>query len=213
MRYYPLFLDLTSQRVVVIGGGRVAERKVRLLLACHADLVLISPTLTQKLRSWSRSKHFLWRRRRYRRGDLRGVLLAIAASDQAAVNSRVADEAKQKGVVVNIVDDPARSSAIAPSWFRRGELVVAFSTGGKSPALAQQLRKELSRELGRDYAAYITLLARIRRQVMQRVSDPTKRRHILHRVVKADLLPLIRRADRSALNRRVKQLTGGLVRI
>jgi precorrin-2 dehydrogenase/sirohydrochlorin ferrochelatase len=208
MRYYPLFLDLAGRRVVVAGGGPVAERKVRQLLACRATVRLISPNLTPRLRRWHAQGQIEWCRRPYRRGDLRGAWLAIAASNQPAANRQMAMEAERRGLWINVVDDPERSSVIAPAWFRRGKLVVAFSTGGASPALAQQLRRKLSKEIGKDYAAYVALLARLRRQIHRQVSDVAERQRLMHRLIRAELLPLIQSGRRAALARRVARLMG-----
>ena len=206
MRYYPLFLDLAGRRVVVAGGGPVAERKVRQLLACRARVTVISPTLTLRLRSYHRRGLIRWRSRRYKRCDLQEAWLAISATDHLAVNRLIAVDARRRKIWVNVVDDPTRSSVIAPAWFRRGKLVVAFSTGGASPALARQLRLTLSKEIGRDYAAYVSLLARLRRQVHRRVKDSATRQRLMRRLVQANLLPLVRRGNRQVLNRRVVQL-------
>lgn len=212
MRYYPLFLDLAGRRVVVAGGGKVAERKVRQLLACGARVIVISPDLTPRLRTWRRQRTLTWRPRRYKRCDLDDAWLVIAASDDAAVNRRVAEDARRGRTLANIVDDAARSTAIAPAWFRRGALVVAFSTGGASPALARQLRLTLSKEIGRDYAAYVALLARLRRQVHRRVKDSATRQRLMRRLVRANLLPLVRRGKRDALKQRVTRLTKEFIR-
>jgi len=208
MRYYPLFLDLTGRLVVVVGGGRVAERKVRQLLACGARVTVISPTATPRLRTWHRRDSIRWRPRRYKRCDLQEAWLVISASNDAAVNRRVAQDARRCRTLANVVDDAAVSTAIAPAWFRRGALVVAFSTGGASPALAQQLRRTLSKEIGKDYAAYVALLARLRLQVHRRVKDAAARQRLMRRLVRAGLLPLIRSGRRAALNRRVARLMG-----
>jgi precorrin-2 dehydrogenase/sirohydrochlorin ferrochelatase len=211
MRYYPLFLDLTGRQVVVAGGGRLAERKVRQLLSCGARVTVISPTVTPRLRNWHRQQVILWRPRRYKRGDLRGAWLVISASDDAAVNRRAAQDATRRRTLANIVDDAAISTAITPAWIRRGALVMAFSTGGASPALARQLRLTLGKTMGRDYAAYVALLARLRRQVHRRVKDSATRQRLMRRLVRADLLPLIRSGHRAVLARRVARATGGLI--
>ena len=207
MRYYPLFLDLTGRIAVVVGGGTVAERKIRQLLDAGADVRVISPVATRRVKAWHRARRLRWQRRRYRRGDLRGAWLVIAASDDVTVNQRVSDDARRVRIHVNVIDDPKISTAIAPAMFRRGDLVVAISTGGKSPALAQQLRKQLSREFGRDYAAYVKLLGRVRRQIMQRVLHAAKRRRLLHRLVRSNLLPLVKKGHTRALARRIARLT------
>ncbi len=208
MRYYPLFLDLTRRRVVVIGGGRVAERKVRQLLDCRAEITLISPIATPRLQAWHRAGRLRWQQRCYRRSDLRGAWLAVSATDQSSVNRQVATDGARRKIWTNVVDDPGRSSVIAPAWFRRGALVVAFSTGGASPALAQQLRRRLSRDIGKDYAAYVALLARLRRRIHRQVADPAKRQRLMRRVLGMNLLPLAKGGNRQALKRRVAQLLG-----
>lgn len=208
MRYHPLFVDLTGRRVVVAGGGRVAERKVRQLLDCRARVTVISPTLTSRLRTWHRKGMIRWRPRRYRRGDLHGAWLAISATDQPTINHQIAVDARRRKIWANVVDDPARSSVIAPAWFRRGALVVAFSTGGASPALARQLRRRLTKEIGKDYAAYVALLARLRREIHRRVKDSATRQRLIRRLIRADLLPLIQSGRQVELTRRVARLLG-----
>lgn len=208
MRYHPLFVDLTGRRVVVIGGGRVAERKVRQLLDCRARVTVISPTLTSRLQLWHSKGMIRWRSRRYRRCDLHGAWLAISATDQPVVNRQIAIDGRRRKIWTNVVDDPKRSSVIAPAWFRRGALVVAFSTGGASPALAQQLRRRLTKEIGADYAAYVALLARLRRRIHRQVPDVAERQRLMRRLLKADLLPLIQSGRRAALMRRVTHMMG-----
>jgi precorrin-2 dehydrogenase/sirohydrochlorin ferrochelatase len=198
MRYYPLFLDLTGRLVVVVGGGRVAERKVRQLLACGARVTVISPTATPRLRTWHRRDAIRWRPRRYKRCDLQQAWLVVSASDDAAVNRRVARDAVRCRTLANVVDDASVSTAIAPAWFRRGALVVAFSTGGASPALARQLRLRLSREIGRDYSAYVKLLAHVRGEIRRRVKDAGARQRLMRRLVRTELLPLMKSERRVA---------------
>jgi precorrin-2 dehydrogenase/sirohydrochlorin ferrochelatase len=206
MRYYPLFLDLTGRLVVVVGGGRIAERKVRQLVACGARVAVISPTVTPRLRTWHRRNAIRWRPRRYKRCDLQRAWLVVSASDDTAVNRRVARDAKQGRILANVVDDATVSTAIAPAWFRRGALVVAFSTGGASPALARQLRLRLSKEIGRDYAVYVAMLARLRRRIHRQVKNPAARQRLMRQLVRADLLPLAKRLQWKTLLRRADRL-------
>jgi len=213
MRYLPLFVDLTGRRVVVAGGGKVAERKVRQLLDCRARVTVISPTVTSRLRSYHRNGLIGWRSRRYRSGDLAGARLVISATDQPSVNQRIAVDARRRKIWANVVDDPGRSSVIAPAWFRRGALIVAFSTGGASPALAQQLRRRLSGEIGKEYAAYLALLARARRHIHRQVKDSATRQRLMRRLIRADLLLLVGDGNRDTLKRRVARLTNGVVQL
>jgi precorrin-2 dehydrogenase/sirohydrochlorin ferrochelatase len=153
--HYPLFLNLTDQPVVVIGAGNVATRKIRTLLVAGACVTVISPQANTVLRQLIRRKRVRWIRRRYRRGDLRGARLAIAATGDPAVNELVCAEAKQRRLLVNCVAPPAAGNFIVPSQVRRGGITLAISTGGTSPAFAKRLRRDLERFLSDGYPALL----------------------------------------------------------
>lgn len=157
---YPLFLDLTGQPVVVVGGGQVATRKVRTLLRAGAAVTVIAPVLTPALRRTKRLRRI---RRCYRPGDLRGARLAIAATDDLAVNERVCREAARRRVLVNCIAPPAAGHFIVPSQVRRGGIHLAISTGGASPAFAKQLRRDLEEFLGQTYPARLKKMSAARR--------------------------------------------------
>jgi precorrin-2 dehydrogenase len=143
--HYPLFLNLTNQPVVVVGGGTVARRKIRSLIAAGALVTVISPNAV------GLPKTVRWLRRRYRNGDLRGARLVISATDDQAVNAQVCAEAKRRKLLVNCVAPPSAGNFIVPAVARRGGLTIAVSTGGVSPALAKRLRRDLERLLRKDY--------------------------------------------------------------
>lgn len=138
---YPLFLDLTGQPVVVIGGGKVATRKIRSLLLAGAKVMVISPQADRL------PKNVRWIRRSYRRGDLAGARLVIAATNDLPVNEAVCREAKRRRQLVNCVAPPAAGNFIVPALARRGAIAIAISTGGVSPALAKRLRQKLEQFL------------------------------------------------------------------
>lgn len=142
---YPLFLNLTDQSVVVIGGGKVAARKIRSLLIAGAGVTVISPQ-ADRLPEGVR-----WLKRRYRRGDLAGARLVIAATNDQNVNRQVCAEAKRRKLLVNCVAPPDAGNFIVPAVARRGGLTIAISTDGVSPALAKRLRRDLERVLYKDY--------------------------------------------------------------
>ena len=160
---YPLFLDVAGQPAVVIGAGRVATRKIRTLLAAGACITVISPEATPFIvarasRPWNSRRRtgetpvpLRWLRRRYRRGDLRGARLAIAATDDLAVNEAVCAEAERRNLLVNCVAPPAAGNFIVPSLVQRGGITLAISTGGASPAFAKRLRRDLERFVGDEY--------------------------------------------------------------
>ena len=168
MGYYPVFLELNGRRCLVIGGGVVAEGKVRGLLAAQADVTVIAPELTAALATLLDDARIKHTRREYAEGDLEGYELCFAATDDGAVNSRVAAEGRQLGVWVNAADDPRYCDFILPSVVRQGDVVVAASTGSSSPALARRLREELTAFLSEDYAPLAQLLASVRNELKAR---------------------------------------------
>jgi len=165
MGFYPIFLEIADRPCLVVGGGAVAQRKVEGLLAAGAQVTVVSPRLTAGLvvlRQQGRIQHIA---RGYVPGDLAGFILAIVASDDRAVNDAVAQEARQRGVWVNAVDDPANCDFIMPSVVRRGDLMIAISTGGGSPALARKVREDLEEFLGEGYDLLLDLVAEVRQEL------------------------------------------------
>jgi len=170
--YYPVALDLTARPVLVVGGGPVAARKVEGLLAAAARVTVVSPTLVPALAALARAGRLRHRARRFRPGDLRGVALAFAASGDPAVDAAVAAAARRRGVWVNVADDPARCDVILPSVLRRGDLQIAVTTGGASPALARAVRLELERLVPAEYAELVALVGEVRRALRARGASP-----------------------------------------
>ena len=161
--YYPLFLNLTDQPVVVVGAGAVATRKIRSLLAANARVTVISPKANATIRRLAQTKRIRWMRRSYRRGDLAGARLAIAATDNRVVNESVCAEAKRRKIFVNCVAPPSAGNFIVPSHVRRGGISLAISTGGASPALAKRLRRDLEHFLGGGYPTLLRTMSASRR--------------------------------------------------
>jgi len=205
-RYFPLFLDITGRRVVVVGGGDGAARKVEQLLDCGAEVVVVSPHFSGAFAPLRGRSDLALVQRAYQPGDLAGAVLAIAASDDPAVNRLATEEATAAGVLVNVVDQPALSQFIVPSVVRRGELVVAISTGGASPALARRLREELEQVIGPEYETFVALLREVRQRVMQSEPDPARRRAIFERLVRSDLLDRLRHGDHAGALARMEAL-------
>jgi siroheme synthase-like protein len=167
-RYYPIFLNLKGKKCVVVGGGKVALRKVKTLLNCGADVTVISPKPHAEISKLFKTKAIRLVRRNYEQGDLKGTALSIAATDVKKTNRKVAEEAKKNGTLVNVVDDPESSDFIIPSFFRRGDLSVAVSTSGLSPALAKKVRAKLEKNIGMEYAYLLSLIAEIRSEIKQK---------------------------------------------
>jgi siroheme synthase-like protein len=162
--YFAAFLDLRGRRCLVVGGGAIGERKVRDLLGAGADVTVVSPALTPDLTALERRGLIVHRPRRFRRADVRGAALVIAATGVPDVDAAVATEARRRRALVNVVDRPAECDFILPSVLRRGRLQIAVSTGGTSPALAREIRKRLEGLIGPEYAGLVERVGREREQ-------------------------------------------------
>jgi precorrin-2 dehydrogenase/sirohydrochlorin ferrochelatase len=193
MRYYPIFLDLRGRRCTVVGGGRVAERKVKALLRAGASVHVISPAVTPRLALLAARKKIDLTPRAYRPGDLegparprvkspRGVLLVFAATNSPETQRAVRKDAEKIGALVNAADDARASDFILPASFAQGDLLVAISTSGASPALARRLRRQLQLTLGREYRGYLRFLREARKQVMATVPDEAQRTKIFRKL-------------------------------
>ena len=163
--YYPIFLNVSGKRCVVVGGGQVALRKVGALLDHGANVEVISPDLCPELNKLAETGEIAAQRKLYQTGDLKGALIVIAATDDHGINLEVVKEARRIGVLVNVVDDPDNSDFIVPSCLRRGDVTVAVSTAGRSPALARKIRARLEKDLGDEYAALALLIDEVRAEI------------------------------------------------
>jgi precorrin-2 dehydrogenase/sirohydrochlorin ferrochelatase len=208
MRYFPVFLDLQEKSCVVVGGGRVAERKVKSLLKAGARVKVVSPDLTGALARLKSREKIVHYPRSYRPKDLRGAFLTIAATDDRAINERVFQEATASRIPVNVVDDPVHSSFIVPSLVKKKDLVVAISTSGRSPALARVLRQKLEKEIGPEYSRFLRLLGAVRRKIIPLGLGQRRNQKIFRRLVKEDLLSLIKRKKFRELNRLLAKILG-----
>ena len=165
MGFYPIVLDLTGRRCLVVGGGPVAERKVAALLDAEARVTVVSPRVTVALQAHAQSHRIHLVARRYRCRDVAGQVLGFVATDDQAVNAAVARDARARGVWINVADDPPHCDFTLPSILRRNELTVAVSTGGTSPALARAIREELESYFTEDYGALARVSAEARREL------------------------------------------------
>jgi precorrin-2 dehydrogenase/sirohydrochlorin ferrochelatase len=163
--YYPIFLNVSGKKCVVVGGGQVALRKVGALLDNGANVEVISPDLCPELNKLAETREIAAQRKLYQAGDLKGALIVIAATDDHGINLEVVKEAKRTGVLVNVVDGPDNSDFIVPSCLRRGNVTIAVSTAGRSPALARKIRARLEKDLGDEYAALALLIGEVRAEI------------------------------------------------
>lgn len=197
MTLFPMFVKLTGRRCLVVGAGSVGEGKIASLLAAGAVVRVVAPRATERVAAWACAGRIAWERRAFQPADLKGMFLVVAATSFPAVHERVFREARRRRVLCNVVDDPLRSDFYYPAVVRRGELQIAVSTGGHSPALAARLRRDLDRQFGPEYAVWVAELGRARHEVLATRMDPARRRRLLHRLAGRDAFTRFLRRVRS----------------
>lgn len=190
MSFYPVFLNLNGRKCVVVGGGRVAERKVHALIQAGARVTVISPEITKKLQRQKQRGLIRHIARKYSKSYLRGAFLVIAATDSYEENSRIAADAGT--IPVNVVDTPELCSFIVPSVVRRGPLTIAISTSGASPALSKAIRKEIERLYPKSFSRYVAELKKKRKEILSEVKDSRLRQRLLKSFVSAAALQRLR---------------------
>ncbi len=212
MRVYPIFLNnLEGRRCVVFGGTHEAERKVADLLACGAEVVLISETITPRLRAWAEEGRLTWHARRYRPGDLQGAFLAIVAVPNPGATEPIWQEAQRERVLINAMDDVSHCTFIAGSVVRRGALVIAISTSGHAPALSVRLREALEQRLGPEYALFLDLMGALRLPMATHYPDFAERKARWYALVDSDVLDLLRQQRFPEARARIAELVGEAV--
>lgn len=190
---YPVMLRVRGKRCVVVGGGKVAERKVAGLLECGAEVVVVAPEATPALQGLAQSGRVQLKKEMFHVEHLNEALLVIAATDDEEVNIAVA-AARDSGILVNVVDSPELCSFYVPASVRRGNLTISVSTAGESPALAARLQDALEATYGEEYGLFSQLLGEFREEVKASLGDEDARRQAWHRVLdnSDEILALLR---------------------
>ncbi len=207
-QYLPIQLDVHGRKVIIVGGGAVAERKCISLLEAGADITAIAPDLAPgmtKLVSEGKIRHL---DREYRRDDLNKAVLVFAATDNYGINDAVAKEAAELGIPANIADSPEKSSFISPSVLARGDLVITVSTGGKSPALAQKIRKEIEAAYGPEYGPFILLLGAVREKLLTEKRGAQYNKKLIDELLSHDLPGLFKKKSYKESDRLLGEICG-----
>jgi precorrin-2 dehydrogenase / sirohydrochlorin ferrochelatase len=187
MDLFPIFLKLAARPCIVIGGGNLAESKIDSLRAAQAKVRVIAPAVGSRIAELAAAGEIEWLQRKYVSGDLAGYFLVVAATNDPSVNRSVYQEAVESNVLCNAVDDPPFCDFYFPSVVRRGDLQIAISTAGASPALAQRLRKEINAQLPLDVGDWVTDLGNLRREVTQMEPLNEERRLLLHQLAQREV--------------------------
>ena len=188
MSFYPVFVQLEGKKVVVVGGGNVAYRKVLALLECGAAIHLAGRELTSELEQMVEKGEIRFLGPEFRIEYLERAFMAIAATDDKDLNHHISTRAREKGVLVNAVDQPPDCDFIVPSILKRGDLLIAISTSGKSPALARRIRKSLEAQFGQEYELILAMMGRLRKEVLSLGLPQKENSRIFQKIVDSGLL-------------------------
>ena len=198
MTLFPLFLKLEGKLAVVVGGGAIAEGKIEGLLAAGARVRVVAPRVTQQIAEWVRFRRVEWFPKEFAAGDLDGASLVVAATSAAGVNKAVFSEAETKNILCNAVDDIENCHFYYGAIVQRGDLQIAISTNGKSPALAQRIRKELEEEYSAQYEVWLDWLGAAREILRADSSDPEQTKALLHQLATRECFDRFVRQSRDA---------------
>ena len=208
MKYYPIYLDIKNRNCLVIGGGSVGTRKVLTLLACGAKVTVVSNAATDKLKELSSNGMITLKERPFQTTDLDDRFLVFGATDNQELNFKIHAEAERRGLLCNIADRPKVCNFILPSIVNRGDLIIAISTSGKSPAFAKTLRKHLEKEFGDEYADFLNLMGVIRKKLLSEKHEPEAHKHLFEQLIAANLIEMIREQKTEDINSRLFEILG-----
>jgi precorrin-2 dehydrogenase/sirohydrochlorin ferrochelatase len=225
MRYYPMFVSLENKSCLVVGAGEVGTRKIASLLACGAGgvLVLDMREPNAELAELLKNPALAFERRSFEDRDLDGRFLVIASTSDEALNWRISDLCRERGLLCNIVDQPEKCSFIVPAVVSQGDLTLAISTGGQSPALAKHLRRHLQESFGAEYAALLVVMGRLRPLLLDLGQETRDNTAVFRGLVDSQLLEALAAKDREraeavlgehlpeALRPRITELLHGLL--
>lgn len=192
MPYYPVYLNLTGRKVLVVGGGSVACRKIDTLLDYGASVSVVAREMADSLKNNAEGGLVKYLGKEFNENMLDGIFLVIAATDDAGLNHEISMAAEKRNMLVNAVDQPADCNFIVPSIVKKGDLTIAVSTSGKSPTLAKKIRKELSSGFGDEYEAFLKLMGHIRHQVLGEGRSQKENSIIFKKIVYSEILDQLR---------------------
>ncbi len=208
MRYFPVNLDVRDRTCLVVGGGAVGTRKTRTLLRAGARVVVVSPEASADLETLAVEGRIRLHRRAYRAGDMADAFLVFGTTDDRDLNHRISADARQRGILCNIADQPDRGQFVLPPVVARGDLLIAISTSGKSPALARRLRCRLENAFGEEYALLIDLMGALRRRLLAGGHDPRGHKQKFDALLDSDLLDWIRDGDTDRIDQLLRSHFG-----
>jgi len=199
MKYYPIFMDIKDKNCLVVGGGNVGMRKAATLEKCRANVTVVSRIFSKEHDSIETTA-IIFKKKEYEKKDIKGMFFVFAATADAELNQEIKNDAAKMDILCNIADSPDRSDFILPSIVDRGDLTIAISTSGSSPAMAKKIKEDLEHCFGFEYAHFLTLMANIRRKLLLSGHDPDGHKKIFNTLIEKGVLKLIKDKDEKKIN-------------
>ncbi len=199
MKYYPVFMDIKNKHCLVVGGGNVGMRKAATLEKCNAKVKVISKQFSDEFDNLQ-TESIEFKKKDYEKKDLKGMFFVFAATDNSDLNQKIKDDAERLNILCNMADAPDKSDFILPSIVDRGDLILAVSTCGSSPAMAKRIKQELEHSFGPEYAQFLTLMGNIRKKLLLSSHPPDDNKQIFHTLIDKGILRLIKANDEKAID-------------
>jgi len=195
-KFYPMMMDLKGRPTLVVGGGDVAARKIEMLVSCGSKVKVVAPQIDASLNHLIDSGEVTHIKEKYQTKHLESAVLVIASTDNEEVNKKVFDDAETKQIPVNVVDVPPLCRFIVPSIVEEGDLLIAISTSGKSPAMSKRIRKELQQKFGAEYGTALTVMGKVRELAKAQLSNLDERMRILSKIANSDIIERIKKGEK-----------------
>lgn len=212
MNVYPIYLNrLSEKKTILIGGNNEAERKVRELLECNANITVISPGLTDELEKLAYENKIEWTGRSYLEGDLRGAFLVIVAESNEVESQLIYDEAEKLGILVNVMDDIPHCNFTFGTVVRRGPLILTVSTSGAAPVLAVRLKERFEREFGDEYEQFLNFSRALRKPMARAFPSFQDRKRLWYKLVDSDIIELFRAHEDEQAYKKAAEIVGAEV--
>jgi precorrin-2 dehydrogenase/sirohydrochlorin ferrochelatase len=208
MQYYPIFLDIKGRNCLVVGGGDVGTRKVEMLLECGGSVTVVSMDTTERLKRLAQARRITLVTRAYRSSDLDNRFLIIGATNDEQLNQQLSMDAEKHNQLCNIADRPAACNFILPAIVEQGDLVLAISTSGKSPAFAKKLRKDLEKQFGKAYAIFLNLMGAIRDRLLLEKHAPEQHKPLFQKIIHSDIISWIENRQFKKIDRLLFDVLG-----
>lgn len=208
MKYYPVNLDIRGRDCLVVGGGQVGTRKVKGLLKSGARVTVVSPEATPAIFKMAENSTIVWHKRAYQSADMQNRFLVVGATDNETLNRKIQADAETQKALCNIADRPELCNFILPAIVQQGDLVIAASTSGLSPAFAKRLRKELQQAYGEEYARFLALMGAIRKKLLQEAHEPEAHKPLFEALIDGKMLELVKKNDFTAIDALLETVLG-----